>query len=161
KQIFLENPNIQPDLEGKDYIIERQLRPEARKDIVELLAVLAVKPHAMIDVSDGLSSEILRICKASNVGCKLYEEKIPIDPMTYQTAREFALDPTGCALRVGEDYELLFTVAQSDYDKLKNNMEISIIGHITEAAAGCTMVSKSGNVHEIKAQGWNAFGNQE
>ncbi len=161
KQIFLENPNIQPDLEGKDYIIERQLRPEARKDIVELLAALEVKPHAMIDVSDGLASEILHICKASNVGCKLYEEKIPIDPMTYETAREFGLDPTVCALSGGEDYELLFTVAQSDYDKLKNNMEISIIGHITEAAAGCTMVSKSGNVHEIKAQGWNAFGNQE
>lgn len=157
KKIFLENPNIQPDLEGKDYIVERQLKPEARKDIVELLDGLGVQPHAMIDVSDGLASEILHICKASNVGCKIYEEKIPIDPMTYDTAREFGLDPTVCALSGGEDYELLFTVAQSDYDKLKNQMDITIIGHITEASAGCELISKSGNVHPIKAQGWNAF----
>jgi thiamine-monophosphate kinase len=157
KQIFLENPNIQPDLEGKDYIIERQLKPEARKDIVELLASMDIKPHAMIDVSDGLASEILHICRESNVGCKLYEEKIPIDPMTYETAREFGLDPTVCALSGGEDYELLFTVPQNNYEKLKNNMEISIIGHITEPSAGCLLVSKSGNVHELKAQGWNAF----
>jgi len=160
KQIFLENPQIQPDLEGKDYIIERQLKPEARKDIVELLEELHVKPHAMIDISDGLASEILHICKASGVGCKLYEDKIPIDPMTYETAREFGLDPTVCALSGGEDYELLFTVPQSNYDKLKGQLDISIIGHITEAAAGCEMVSKSGNVHEIKAQGWNAFNNK-
>ncbi|SEG38996.1 thiamine-phosphate kinase [Sphingobacterium lactis] len=161
KQIFLENPNIQPDLEGKDYIIERQLKPEARKDIVELLASLDIKPHAMIDVSDGLASEILHICKASNVGCKLYEEKIPLDPMTYETAREFGLDPTVCALSGGEDYELLFTVPQSDYDKVKNQMEITVIGHITEAAAGYQLISKSGNVHDIKAQGWNAFKSEE
>lgn len=157
KQIFLENPNIQPDLEGKDYIVERQLKPEARRDVVQLLADLHVKPHAMIDVSDGLASEILHICKASNVGCKLYEDKIPIDPMTYETAREFGLDPTVCALSGGEDYELLFTVPQSDYDKIKGQLDISIIGHITEASAGCGMISKSGNVHEITAQGWNAF----
>lgn len=161
KQIFLENPNIQPDLEGKDYIIERQLKPEARKDIVELLASLDIKPHAMIDVSDGLASEILHICKASNVGCKLYEEKIPLDPMTYETAREFGLDPTVCALSGGEDYELLFTVPQPDYDKVKNQMEITVIGHITEAAAGYQLISKSGNVHDIKAQGWNAFKSEE
>ena len=157
KQIYLENPNIQPDLEGKDYIIERQLKPEARKDIVELLASMDVIPHAMIDVSDGLASEILHICRESNVGCKLYEEKIPIDPMTYETAREFGLDPTVCALSGGEDYELLFTVPQSDFEKIKNNMDISIIGHITEPSEGCMMISKSGNVYEIKAQGWNAF----
>ncbi|WP_156307593.1 thiamine-phosphate kinase [Sphingobacterium endophyticum] len=157
KQIYLENPNIQPDLEGKDYIIERQLKPEARKDIVELLASIDVIPHAMIDVSDGLASEILHICRESNVGCKLYEEKIPIDPMTYETAREFGLDPTVCALSGGEDYELLFTVPQSDFEKIKNNMDISIIGHITEPSEGCMMISKSGNVYEIKAQGWNAF----
>jgi len=161
KQIFLENPNIQPDLEGKDYIIERQLKPESRKDIVELLANLDVKPHAMIDISDGLASEILHICRESKVGCKLYEEKIPIDPMTYETAREFGLDPTVCALSGGEDYELLFTVPQSDFEKLKNSMEISIIGHITEPEAGCLMISKSGNVHELKAQGWNAFRKEE
>lgn len=157
KNIFLENPNIQPDLEGKDYIVERQLKPEARKDVIQLLDALHVKPHAMIDVSDGLASEILHICKASNVGCKLYEDKIPIDPMTYETAREFGLDPTVCALSGGEDYELLFTVPQSDYDKIKGQLDISIIGYITEAAAGCEMISKSGHVHDIKAQGWNAF----
>jgi len=157
KQIYLENPAIQPDLEGKDYIIERQLKPEARRDVVELLEALKVKPHAMIDVSDGLASEILHICHDSKVGCKLYEDKIPIDPMTYETAREFGLDPTVCALSGGEDYELLFTVPQSDFDKVKNQLDITIIGHITEEAAGCYLVSKSGNVHELKAQGWNAF----
>ena len=157
KLIFLENPNIQPDLEGKDYIVERQLKPEARKDILNLLKDLKVKPSAMIDISDGLASEILHICKQSNKGCNLYEEKIPIDPMTYDTAREFNLDPTVCALSGGEDYELLFTVKQADYDKIKHNADISIIGHITEAAAGCNLVSKAGVVHELKAQGWNAF----
>lgn len=158
KQIFLENPNIQPDLEGKDYIVERQLKPEARKDVVQLLRSLGVKPTAMIDVSDGLASEILHICKASERGCKLYEEKIPIDPMTYDTAREFGLDPTICALSGGEDYELLFTVNQGDYDKLKNQPDISFVGHITEPSAGTELISKSGNVHPIQAQGWNAFG---
>ncbi len=157
KKIFLENPNIQPDLEGKDYIVERQLKPEARKDIVQLLKSLGIRPTAMIDVSDGLASEILHICNASGKGCKLYEEKIPIDPMTYDTAREFGLDPTVCALNGGEDYELLFTVKQSDYEQVKNQPDISIIGHITEASAGRELISKSGNVHPLKAQGWNAF----
>jgi len=157
KQIFLENPHIQPDLEGKDYIVERQLKPEARKDIVELFETYSIRPNAMIDVSDGLASEILHICKASKVGCKLYEDKIPIDPMTYDTAREFGLDPTICALNGGEDYELLFTVPQDQYDKIKNQLDISIIGYIAEEAVGCEMISKSGNVHPIKAQGWNAF----
>lgn len=157
KRIFLENPDIQPDLEGKDYIVERQLKPEARRDIVQLLASLGVKPTAMIDVSDGLASEILHICNASGRGCKLYEEKIPIDPMAYDTAREFALDPTVCALNGGEDYELLFTINQADYRKLVGQADISVIGHITEKEAGCELISKSGNVHPIKAQGWNAF----
>lgn len=157
KRIFLENPSIQPDLEGKDYIVERQLKPEARRDIIQLLASLGVKPTAMIDVSDGLASEILHICSASGRGCKLYEEKIPIDQMAYDTAREFALDPTVCALNGGEDYELLFTINQSDYDKLAGQADISFIGHITEKEAGCELISKSGNVHPIKAQGWNAF----
>lgn len=158
KRIFLENPAIQPDLEGKDYIVERQLKPEARKDIIQLLASLHVKPTAMIDVSDGLASEILHICNASDKGCRLYEDKIPIDPMTYDTAREFGLDPTVCALSGGEDYELLFTVGQSDYDKLSKQADIHIIGHITDKASGRELISKSGNVHPIKAQGWNAFG---
>ncbi|SFS74692.1 thiamine-phosphate kinase [Sphingobacterium wenxiniae] len=157
KQIFLENPQIQPDLEGKDYIVERQLKPEARKDVVELFGTYGIQPNAMIDVSDGLASETLHICKASKVGCKLYEDKIPIDPMTYETAREFGLDPTVCALNGGEDYELLFTVPQDQYDKIKNQLDITIIGYITEEAAGCEMISKSGNVHPITAQGWNAF----
>ncbi len=157
KNIFLENPNIQPDLEGKDYIVERQLKPDARKDVVELLSFLDIKPTSMIDVSDGLASEILHICNASNVGCKLYEEKIPLDPMTYETAREFGLDPTVCALSGGEDYELLFTIPQADYDKIKGQLDISVIGYITEPSAGKEMISKSGHVHEIKAQGWNAF----
>ena len=157
KQIFLENPAIQPDLEGKDYIVERQLKPEARKDIIELLRAEKISPSAMIDVSDGLASELLHICRQSNKGCNLYEEKIPIDPMTYETAREFNLDPTICALSGGEDYELLFTIKQADYDKIKFNPDVSVIGHITEAAAGCNLITRSGNVHELKAQGWNAF----
>lgn len=157
KQIFLENPQLQPDLEGKDYIIERQLKPEGRKDIVDLLSQMKIKPTSMIDVSDGLASEILHICTQSEKGCTLYEEKIPIDPMTYETARELGLDPTVCALNGGEDYELLFTIKQSDYTKLKNDVDISIIGHITEKNSGCKMVSKSNVVHELKAQGWNAF----
>ncbi|HYK76853.1 MAG TPA: thiamine-phosphate kinase [Daejeonella sp.] len=161
KLIFLENPQIQPDLEGKDYIVERQLKPEARKDIVEALQLLKIKPTSMIDISDGLASEILHICKQSDKGCSLYEEKIPIDPMTYDTARDFGLDPTVCALSGGEDYELLFTIPQADYERIKNNADISIIGHITEASAGCNLISKSGNVHSIKAQGWNSLRKNE
>ena len=157
KQIFLENPNIQPDLEGKDYIIERQLKPEGRRDIVDLLGQMGILPTAMIDVSDGLASEVLHICQQSGKGVTLYEEKIPIDPMTYQSARELGLDPTVCALNGGEDYELLFTIRQADYDKLKHDVDISIIGHITEKNSGCKMISKSNVVHELKAQGWNAF----
>jgi thiamine-monophosphate kinase len=157
KLVYLENPNIQPDLEGKDYIVERQLKPEARRDIIDLLKSRGIKPTAMIDVSDGLASETLHICKQSNKGCQLYEEKIPIDPMTYATAREFNLDPTVCALSGGEDYELLFTIKQADYDKIKHDVDVSIIGYITEPSAGCNLISKSGHVHALKAQGWNAF----
>jgi thiamine-monophosphate kinase len=157
KLIFLENPNIQPDLEGKDYIIERQLKPEGRRDIVDLLAQMEIKPTSMIDISDGLASEILHICEQSKKGCNLYEDKIPIDPVTYETARELGLDPTVCALSGGEDYELLFTIRQEDYPKLKNDVDITIIGHITDQNSGCNMISKSNKVHEIKAQGWSAF----
>ncbi len=159
KNIFLENPNIQPDLEGKDYIVERQLKPESRKDIVEVLKSIKVKPTSMIDISDGLASEILHICIQSNKGCNIYEEKIPIDPMTYDTARDFGIDPTVCALNGGEDYELLFTIQQADFEKIKNNPDISIIGHITEVSAGCNLISKSEKVHQIKAQGWNSLKN--
>jgi thiamine-monophosphate kinase len=157
KLIYLENPNIQPDLEGKDYIVERQLKPEARRDIIDLLKEIGVKPTSMIDISDGLASELLHICKQSNKGCNLYEDKIPLDPMTYETAREFNLDPTVCALSGGEDYELLFTVKQADYEKIKFKMDITIIGYITEPSAGCNLITKSGTVHALKAQGWNAF----
>lgn len=157
KTVFKENPGLQPDLDGKDYILERQLKPEARKDIIELFKSLGVKPTSMIDVSDGLSSEILHLCTQSNVGVELYEEKIPIDPLTFDTAREFNLDPTLCALSGGEDYELLFTVDIADYEKLKNSMEITIIGHMTDLSKGHLMVAKAGSVHELKAQGWNAL----
>jgi len=157
KSVFKENPNLQPDLGGKDYILERQLKPEARKDIIELLKNLEIKPTSMIDISDGLSSEILHLCSQSNVGVELYEEKIPIDPLTYETAREFNLDPTLCALSGGEDYELLFTIEMNDYDKIKNLPDFIVIGHITNVEKGRNMVSKSGSVHEIKAQGWNAL----
>lgn len=157
KLIFLENPNIQPDLEGKDYIIERQLKPEGRKDIVSLLSQLEIVPTSMIDVSDGLASEIIHICTQSEVGCTVYEDKLPIDPMTYETARELGLDPTVCALNGGEDYELLFTIKQADYEKLKHDVDVTVIGHMTDKASGAKMISKSNVVHELKAQGWNAF----
>ncbi len=157
KQIFLENPNIQPDLEGKDYIIERQLKPEGRRDIVDLLSQMELLPTSMIDISDGLASEIIHLCTQSNVGCTIYEEKIPIDPMTYETARELGLDPTVCALNGGEDYELLFTIKQADYEKLKHDVDITVIGHMTDKNSGAKMISKSNVVHELKAQGWNAF----
>jgi thiamine-monophosphate kinase len=157
KNIFRENPGIQPDLEGEDYIVGRILKPEARKDIIELLSEKDVLPSAMIDISDGLSSEILHICKQSDVGCVLYEEKIPIAEETKQAAFKFNLDPTACALSGGEDYELLFTIHQDDYEKLKENKDISVIGYITDAEAGKHIISKGGNRHPLTAQGWNAF----
>lgn len=157
KLIYLENPQIQPDLEGKDYIIERQLKPEARRDIVDILREMEIKPTSMIDVSDGLSSEMIHICTQSEKGCNLYEDKLPIDPMTYDTAREFNLDPTTCALSGGEDYELLFTVPQTAYEKIRNSPDISIIGHITEKSAGMNIISRSNNSHPLKAQGWNSL----
>lgn len=157
KAVFKDNPKLQPDLEGKDYILERQLKPEARKDIIELLKNLEIKPTSMIDISDGLSSEILHLCTQSNVGVELYEEKIPIDPLTYDTAREFNLDPTMCTLSGGEDYELLFTIDIGEYNKIKNLPDFTVIGHITNVAKGLNMVAKAGSVHELKAQGWNAL----
>ena len=157
KKIFMGSPGVQPDLEGNDYIIERQLKPEARKDIPVLLKKLEVKPTSMIDISDGLASEILHITTQSNVGCNLFEEKIPIDPSTYNMAREFNLDPTMCALSGGEDYELLFTIAQGDYEKLRAHMDISIIGHITDKNSGANLIDKSGNSVKMIAQGWDAL----
>ena len=157
KKVFMENPKIQPELEGNDYVLEKQLKPEARKDIVEKLKALSAKPTAMIDVSDGLSSDLMHICKQSNVGASIYEDKIPIDPQTFERAGEFNLDPTVCALNGGEDYELLFTIKQSDYEKIREHLEISIIGHITEKNAGVNLIDKSGNSISMKAQGWDAL----
>ncbi len=157
KNVFMDHPEAQPDLEGNDYILERQLKPEARMDVVEYLAEIGVTPTAMIDVSDGLSSEILHLCSQSNVGCNLYEEKIPIDSTTYNMAREFNLDPTVCALSGGEDYELLFTIAQSDYEKIKGSALLSVIGHMTDISEGTNLIDKSGGVHDLTAQGWNSF----
>lgn len=157
KAVYLENPQIQPDLEGFDYLLERQLKPEARKDIIEKLRALKVAPTAMIDISDGLSSEILHICNASNLGCKLYEEKIPIDTLTYNTAREFELDPTTCALNGGEDYELLFTIHQDEYDKIKNDPDFTVVGYMTDGFDGAILIDKSGGQHALLAQGWKVF----
>ena len=157
KKIFLENPKIQPELTGSDYILEKQLKPEARKDIIEKLNVLGVKPTSMIDISDGLSSETLHLCNQSGVGCNIYEDKIPIDPQTFERAREFNLDPTVCALNGGEDYELLFTIDQKDYEKLREHLDISIIGHMTDLASGFNLIDKSDNVVKLKAQGWDGL----
>jgi thiamine-monophosphate kinase len=157
KRVFLNNPGAQPDIDGYDYILERQLKPEARRDIIDMLQKLGIKPTSMIDISDGLASEIFHIAKQSNVGVNLFEDKIPIDPMTYNTAREMDLDPTLTALSGGEDYELLFTIKQDDFEKIKNNADITVIGHITDAKEGVHMISKSGNKHPLKAQGWKAF----
>jgi thiamine-monophosphate kinase len=157
KRIFLESPGVQPDLEGEKYIVGRILKPEARKDIVAFFAEAGITPTSMIDVSDGLSSEILHICKQSQVGCVLYEEKIPIAEESRMAAFKFNLDPTACALSGGEDYELLFTISQDDYDKLKDYQEISVIGYITDEEAGAHIYTKGGTKHAITAQGWNAF----
>jgi thiamine-monophosphate kinase len=157
KQIYIENPGVQPDLEGFDYILERQLKPEARVDIIDLLAEMGVKPTSMIDVSDGLSSELLHICKQSGVGCTIYEDKLPIDPVAYDTARELNLDPTTCMLNGGEDYELLFTISIDDFDKIKHNPSITIIGHITPKDEGANLVPANGPMIPLQAQGWNAL----
>lgn len=157
KAVFKENPAIQPDLQGFDYILERQLKPEARKDVVEKLNEAGIRPTSMIDISDGLSSEIMHLCTQSGLGCKLYEDKLPIDPLTYNVAREFDLDPTTCALNGGEDYELLFTIPQTDFEKIRNDPDLTIIGYMTDASEAHLLVDKSGGVHELKAQGWKVF----
>lgn len=157
KKIFMESPGVQPDLGGYDYILERQLKPEARKDIPPLLKMLKVKPTAMIDISDGLASEILHLCTQSETGCNLFEDKIPIDPSTYTLAREFNLDPTVCALSGGEDYELLFTIDQSDFPKVKANPDITVIGHMTSKKEGINLITKGGTSHPLTAQGWDSL----
>lgn len=157
KKIYLENPQIQPDLENEKYIVGRILKPEARKDIIDFFAEKNILPSSMIDVSDGLSSEILHICRQSHAGCVLYEEKIPIAEETRMAAFKFNLDPTACALSGGEDYELLFTVKQDEYDIISQNASISVIGYITDEEAGAHIFTKGGNKFPITAQGWNAF----
>lgn len=154
KKIFAET-GAQPDLENQAYIVGRLLKPEAAKDTVEYLAEQAIMPTSMMDISDGLSSELLHICKQSQCGCVVYEDKIPIHEDAKQFAYKLELDPTACALSGGEDYELLFTVAQSDYEKIAQNPTISIIGYITEASEGKQLITRGGNKHQIIAQGWN------
>lgn len=157
KKIYLENPKVQPDLEGEKYIVERMLKPEARKDIIEFFDDADISPTSMMDVSDGLSSEILHLCKQSQLGCLIYEDKIPIHEDSRNAAFKFGLDPTACALSGGEDYELLFTLKQEDYNKLVLNEQISVIGYMAEPEQGAHIFTKGGNKFEITAQGWNAF----
>ena len=157
KQVFQVNPNNQPDLEPYTYLIERQLKPEARTDLKTLFEKLELKPTAMIDISDGLSSEIMHLCKQSNVGCNLYEEKIPVDPQLINVCEEFNLDITTIALSGGEDYELLFTIKMEDYDKIKGNPNFTVIGHTTQASEGMHLVTRANTKIELKARGWKAF----
>lgn len=161
RQVYQDNPEMQPVLEGVDYILERQLKPEARKDIIHYLKELGVKPTSMIDVSDGLASEALHLAKNSDLGCVIYDEKIPIDQETYNTAREFNLDASTAALNGGEDYELLFSISQSDFDKIKDNEHMKIVGHFTDKGSGCNIVDRGGTSIPLTAQGWNHFDGEE
>lgn len=157
KEVFKSNPDMQPDLEGNDYLLERQLKPEARQDVIRFLKELDVKPTSMIDISDGLASEIFHLCKSSDLGCTIYDEKIPIDAKTSMAALDFNIDPVTCALNGGEDYELLFTVSMQDYDKIKGNPHMSVIGHMTDKNSGVNLVDKNGAIIPLQAQGWNHF----
>lgn len=161
KEVFKVNPNNQPDLEPYTYIIERQLKPEARKDIVTLLKELDVKPTSMIDISDGLSSEIIHLCKQSNVGVELYENKIPLDPQVISTCEEFNIDSTTIALNGGEDYELLMTISQEDFPKIKANPNLTVIGFITEKERGMHLVTRAETLIPLIAKGWNALSDDQ
>jgi thiamine-monophosphate kinase len=154
KRIFAETGS-QPDLEDQAYIVGKLLKPEARKDIIDFFAESEITPTSMIDVSDGLSSETLHLCKQSDLGCIIYEDKIPIHEEARQFAYKLELDPTACALSGGEDYELLFTLAQSDYDKIVLNEQISVIGYMTGFEEGTHILTRGGNKHKLVAQGWN------
>ncbi|MBL7905920.1 MAG: thiamine-phosphate kinase [Bacteroidales bacterium] len=155
KQVFKANPQMQPDLEGNDYVLERQLKPEARVDIIHKLKEAGIKPTAMIDISDGLASEILHIAKDSGLGCRIYENKLPVDVVTADIAGEFQIDPTTAAMNGGEDYELLFTADVNDFEKLQTIKGIHIIGHMTEKAEGEYLISNGGSLYPIEAQGFN------
>ncbi|MDR0790010.1 MAG: thiamine-phosphate kinase [Bacteroidales bacterium] len=157
KAVFLANPNSQPDLSDYQYVIERHLKPEAQKDIVKWLSDNAVLPTAMIDISDGLASETLHICKQSNVGCELYLDKLPVDYEASRTLEEFHILPDTGALNGGEDYELLFTINQNDYSKIQTNKDISVIGHITDSSCGCNLVTPQNTTIELKARGFNHY----
>jgi thiamine-monophosphate kinase len=157
KGIYLENPKVQPDLENESYIVGRLLKPEARKEVIDFFEQNDIVPTAMMDVSDGVSSEVMHLCKQSNLGCRIYEEKLPISDESRRAAYKFGLDPTVCALNGGEDYELIFTLKQEDHDKITLNEEISVIGYMTDLEEGAKIITKGGNTFNITAQGWNAF----
>lgn len=157
KAVYKVNPEMQPDLEGHDYPLERQLKPEARRDVVAALRDSGVLPTSMIDISDGLASEILHLCRRSKVSCTLYEDKIPVDPTAVTLAAEFSIDPTTAALNGGEDYELLFTIGQGDYEKVRGIPDISIIGHITDVSEQTGMITRDGTFVPLQAQGWDAM----
>jgi thiamine-monophosphate kinase len=157
KAVFMEDKNMQPDLHGSEYVLERQLKPEARMDIVKMFQEMDLVPTSMIDVSDGLSSELLHLAKASNLGLQVYEEKIPCDPSVMTIAEEFKLNGVTCALNGGEDYELLFTVAQKDYDKIKANPNMTVIGYMVDKSSGTNLVSHDSKVFPLAAQGWTAY----
>jgi thiamine-monophosphate kinase len=159
KQVYIANPEMQPDLGGWDYIVGRQLRPEAQKEFIEWLGQQGIVPTSMIDISDGLASEVYHLCQHSNIGMNVYESKLPMDHQTIQMAEEFNIDPTTAALNGGEDYELLFTIPQADYEKLQKTDVISIIGHCTEKAEGIHLMTKNDNKFALKAQGWQHLGN--
>ncbi|MBI2281782.1 MAG: thiamine-phosphate kinase [Bacteroidetes bacterium] len=161
KLVFNETKGIQPDFSGHDYVLERQLKPEPRQDVIQMFEEIGIKPTAMIDVSDGLSSDLLHICHQSEVGCVIYEDKIPIDFTVVSLAQEMNLDPTVCALNGGEDYELLFTIKLEDYEKIKDQKRVTIIGHITADKENYTIVDKNEQVHKLVAQGWNALLNNK
>ena len=161
KQVFLVNPNSQPDLEPYSYLVGRQLKPEARKDISKLLKDLEVKPTSMIDISDGLSSEILHLCRNSKVGCNLFEDKIPLDPQVIMVCEEFNIDSTTIALNGGEDYELLFTIKMEDFPKIKGNPHLTVIGHMTKEEEGKHLITRANTKIPLIARGWNALEEKE
>ncbi|MFO7941002.1 MAG: AIR synthase-related protein, partial [Bacteroidales bacterium] len=161
KDVFQSSGGGQPKLEGFEYILQRQLKPEPRQEVIQLLEKLDIRPTAMIDISDGLSSELMHICSKSGKGCRIYQDKIPIDAQTVKMAEEFKLEPMIAALNGGEDYELLFTINPEDYEKLKEESFISVIGHITEQEEGAYMISASGQEITLQAQGWNPLEKKE
>ena len=161
KKVFQANPNAQPELDDNDYILERQLKPEARMDIVRLLDEKGIVPTSMIDISDGLASEVLHLCKSSGTGCMIHEDKIPIDQNTFDTAKSFGIVPSIAALNGGEDYELLFTIDQKDYEKIKNDPDITVVGYMTEASEGERLITPDNQSIALSAQGWDALKKRE